>query len=259
MLSPALAVSLVDAGAVTQGYKVKTEMASGTIVSIASGSSDTVEKSDTKNESDLVGVIAAEGDSLIDLRPAGSEVRVAVSGDTSVLVSDINGEIKEGDQIAISPLAGVGMKLSDDIDNTKVVATASQALDKVSSDVSKTEVEMASGAKKAVTIGRISVNLLLNDRASASKKNTNFLSSVGEKITGKQTDPVKVIASTAVSVSTLALAGMILNGSVKGSFISLGRNPLSKESIINGLLRAVLLAIVIIAFGLSLSYMVLLV
>lgn len=258
VLSTTFASVLVAAGAVTQGFKAKTALPNGSVVSLSEKSSDTVEKTTLNNEKSLVGVAATEQDALVDLQPAGSEIRVAVSGDTSLLVTDLNGDIKPGDQLVVSPLSGITMKFSDDLTNIKIVATAGEAFGKNSAQVKQIEVEQSDGTKKTVYVGRISAQLLLSERSQESKQNKNILETVGEKLTGKPTNPVRLIASTIVAVSTFALAGLILNGSVKGSFISLGRNPLSKDSIVSGLFRAALLAIVIVAMGLTFAYLILL-
>ena len=248
----------VVAGAVTQGFKAKTSLPTGSVVSLAQKSSDTVEKSTLDNEGSLVGVTATEKEALIDLQPAGSEVRVAVSGDTSLLVTDLNGEIKPGDQLVISPLAGIAMKFSDDLSNSKIVATAGETFGTSSVGAKQLTVEQSGGGKKTVFVGRISAQLTLSERSREVKQTQNILASIGEKLTGRPTNPVRLIASTVVAVSTFALGGLILNGSIRGSFISLGRNPLSRDSIVSGLLRAALLAIVIVAMGLTFAYLILL-
>ncbi len=248
----------VAAGGVTQGFKAKTSLPTGAIVSLAENSSNTVEKATLENEKSLVGVTAAAKDALIDLQPAGSEIRVSVNGDTSLLVTNLNGDIESGDQLVVSPLAGIAMKNSPDLANNKIVATASQAFVKDKGEVKEFEVEQADGSKKKVVVGRISAKLLLGERTAATQQSQNSLVSIAEKLTGKPTNSIRLIASTVVSVSTFALAGVILNSSVKGSFISLGRNPLSKNSIFSSLLKVALLVIVIIAMGLTTAYLILL-
>ena len=250
---------VVFAGAVTQGFKANIAMPTGAVVSLAKGSSDTVEKTTYENESSLIGVSAAAKDALIDLQPAGSVIRVAVSGDTSLLVTDLNGDINPGDELVISPLSGIATKISDDVSTKKVIAAAGEKFSKSSTNTKQVEVSMPDGSKKSVVVGRIQVKLLLNDRSDKkAAAQSNILATVGQKLTGKPTSPLKLVASSVIAVSTFALAGLILNGSIKGSFISLGRNPLSRDSIVSSLLRASLLAVVITAMGLALAYVILL-
>jgi hypothetical protein len=250
----------VLAGAVTQGFKTSTPMPNGAVVSLAKGSSDTIEKTTYANESSLIGVTAAAKDALIDLQPAGSLIRVAVSGDTSVLVSDISGNIEPGDQLVISSLTGITGKLTTESAAKKVIGTAGEKFDANSANTTKVQTTLPDGSKKSVTVGRISAKLLLNNRSDQNNsQKDSFLSSIGQKLTGKPTSPLKLFASSIIAVSTFALAGLILNGSIKGSFISLGRNPLSRDSIVSSLFRASLLAVVITGMGLALAYVILIV
>ncbi|MBI3624396.1 hypothetical protein HY218_02060 [Candidatus Saccharibacteria bacterium] len=244
----------------TQGFKTKVSIPSGSVVSLTKGSSDTVEKTTTDNEDSIVGVTASAKDSIIDLQPAGSLIRVAVSGDTSILVTDLNGDIKTGDQLIISPLAGIAMRQTLDTISKKIIATAGANFGSSSVSFTKVQVDQIGGGKKSVLVGKITAKLILNDQPKVNvSQHQNLLSSIGQRLTGKQTSPTKVIAAAVVAVSTLALSGLILNGSVRGSFISLGRNPLSKDTILNGLLKTSLLAILIISTGLALAYVILLV
>lgn len=261
MLLAFFASGLVNAGAVTQGLKTDIALPTGAVVSLTKGSSDAIEKTTFDNEDRLVGVTATAKDALIDLQPSGSIIRVAVSGDTPLLVTNLNGDISPGDQLVISPLAGIAAKLKSDQPTKKIIGTAGQKFDKSLTDVKEFQVTLANGSKQNVIVGRISAQLLLNNRndQKSSTQNQNILAAVGQKLTGKPTNPLRLVASSLIAVGTFALAGLILNGSVKGSFISLGRNPLSKDSIVSSLFRASLLAVVITAMGLAMAYVILLV
>ena len=256
-----LVPSLAIASAVTQGYKTSIEMPNGAVVSLTKDSGDTVEKTTLQNEALLVGVAAAPEDALIDVQPAGSLIRVAVSGDTSLLVSDMDGDINPGDQLAISPLAGIATKMNSNTSTKKIIAAANEKFNKTVSNIKQVEVELVDGTKKTVFVGRITAKLLLNDRSDQKKssQNQSILATIGEKLTGKPTNPVRLVASSLIAIGTLAIAGLILNSSVKGSFISLGRNPLSKDSIISGILKVSLLGIAILALGFAFAYAVLIV
>ncbi len=250
---------LVLAGAVTQGFKTNVAIPTGSVVSLASNSSDQIEKSTFDNEARLIGVAASANDALIDLQPVGSLIRVAVSGDTTLLVTNLNGDISPGDQLVISPLSGIATKLNNDYPTKKIIATAGGSFSASTTNTITVEATTATGQKKTATVGRINAKLMLSDRSDQKAASQNILATVGEKLTGKPTNPVRLVASSVIAVSTFALAGLILNGSVKGSFISLGRNPLSKDSIVGGLFRASLLAVIITAMGLAMAYVVLLV
>ncbi len=257
-----LASGVVSAGAVTQGYKTNIAMPNGTVVSLVKGSGDTVEKTTVDNEASLVGVSAESGDALIDLRPAGSVIRIAVSGDTTVLVSNLNGDIKAGDQLVISPLAGITTKFSSDTTTKKIIGVAQQNFNPTSTGTTVVKAPQTDGTTKSITVGRIPVKLLLNDRndkSSPSEKKQSILAAIAEKLTGRPTSPLRLVASGLVTLSTFAVAGLIMNGTVKSSFISLGRNPLSRDTIIGSMLKVSLLAIAIVGMGVALAYVILIV
>ena len=93
---------------IAQGFKASgTDIVSGALVSLQSGSANTVELSTVGNQERLLGVAGSQ--SLIEFAN-GSPVQVVTSGATATLVSDINGAIKSGDRITASPIIGVGMK-----------------------------------------------------------------------------------------------------------------------------------------------------
>ena len=104
-----IATVAVGAGALTQGFLATVPVATGSIVSLTKGTSNTVEKTTLENESTLVGVASNSSDSLIGLQSAGSQILVTVSGDANLLVTDLNGEIKPGDKLTVSALSGVAM------------------------------------------------------------------------------------------------------------------------------------------------------
>lgn len=250
----------VGAAALTQGFLASSAIPTGSVVSITKGSSNSVEKTTQENESSLVGVATNSNTSLIDLQSAGSQILVALSGETTMLVTDFNGEIKKGDMLSISPISGVGMLYSTDVESKKIIANAGQDFNSKSTGATNIQMQDAGGGQKTVSVGSVSVKLVLSDKSSVvAGQNQNILSSFGEKVTGKQTTPMKSIIGLIVTVGAFVLAGMILNGSVRGGFISMGRNPLSRDSIVNGMLRAAILALVIIAMGLAGAYLILLV
>lgn len=49
----------------------------------------------------------------------------------------------------------------------------------------------------------------------------------------------------------------MMNASIKGSFVSLGRNPLARISILTNLMRVIIIALVVFAAGLTASYLIL--
>ena len=82
----------------------------GSIVSLTSLESKTVTLANTTNSDKIIGVAVGQTDSIIAVNPAADKVQITTSGGADVLVSDLNGDIKSGDKVAVSPFDGIGMK-----------------------------------------------------------------------------------------------------------------------------------------------------
>lgn len=114
--------SLSAVPSLSEGYTTEDEVAVGGLVSLIEDSADTVVASNRDNVDNLLGIVVSGATSPLILGTGTSgEVQVATSGSTSVLVSNINGEINQGDQITASPISGIGMRATS---NSKVIGVA---------------------------------------------------------------------------------------------------------------------------------------
>jgi len=229
---------VAQATVISQGYSAATDIAVGSVVSVSKDDSEQVEKSNTDNDYMLVGVVQDETGSLIDIQPKGSKVRVAISGDIKVLVSTINGDIKNGDRLIASPLSGIAAKEYPPAPGVKFVGVANQDFG-AGSGGTKTTITQNDGSTRDVYVGVIDAKIITGNRTPGGK-DQNVLTDVGKKLSGKSVNTVQVLAALVVFITSVVLTGMFLNGSIKGSFISLGRNPLSKDSIMTGLIRVII-------------------
>ncbi len=242
----------------TEGYESSAPVKIGTVVSLSKTGSNQIENTTEANDSRVLGVVAGANDSIIDLQPKGSNIKVAVSGETQILVTDSGGDIKQGDSLVISPLSGIAMKDNLDTKATKYLGVAKESFSSQSAGAQEVSVELSNGSKKNVAIGKIQASIILSERqAGKGPQNRNFLTSIGERIAGKPVSSLRVVASAAVLVSTLSITGFMLNASIKGSFVSLGRNPLARISIITNLMRVIVVVLVLFGAGLTAAYFVL--
>lgn len=246
----------VSAGSITQGYKATTELPIGAVVSLTSDGSQDVEKSNINNDSLLVGVVADAEDTLLDVLPAGSQVRVATSGDIKILVSTINGDIKSGSKLIASPLSGIAAVDYPPAPGVQYIAVANTGFNSSSANAKKIAITQNDGASKDVYVGTIAAKILLGNRSSTDKSK-NFLESVGKQIGGKDVSVLQVLTAGAIFLTSLGISGMIVFSSIKGSFVSIGRNPLSKDSILSGLFKVVALSIIIFGVGAVVAYFIL--
>lgn len=247
---------IASANSVTQGYRTKSAITKGAVVSLTQSGSQEVEKATSSNDGLLVGVVVDGPDSLVDVQPQGSQVRVGINGDVKILVSTVNGDVKAGDRLIASPLAGVAAVDYPPAPGSKYIAVAGSDFNFKSASSKKVSVDLADGSTKDVYAGLINAKLLLGNR-NPSTKDKNALTTLAKQISGKDVSLVQIVASLAVFITTVVLAGMVLQGSIKGTFISLGRNPLSRDSILTGLMRVIALSIVVLGAGAVVSYIIL--
>jgi hypothetical protein len=111
---------------ISQGFFTNDQASVGSIISLKKDSSDQVEVANSSNVSNLLGVVVNDGNSLLTLTSGQArQIQVATSGIVQVLVSNINGNISQGDPITASPIAGVGMRATT---TTRIVGNAQEGL-----------------------------------------------------------------------------------------------------------------------------------
>jgi hypothetical protein len=245
--SPALA-------SLSQGYATKTPIAAGSLVSLDPKSSGSVLVTDLNNTANLFGVVVPPSSASISLSGAGSgQVQVVTSGTASVFVSTAGGDIKVGDYISVSPIAGVGQKVSDS--GSKVVGTAQTDFNGSGEGVTKRSIEDSSGKKKEVAIGQIPVVIAVSTFTSTDGKQNyvvpSWLQNLSNTLAGKDVSPIRIIIAGIVLLVALASVTVLLYAAVRNSIISIGRNPLSKSSVLGGLMQVIAISggIMLLAAG----------
>ncbi|HLC91605.1 MAG TPA: hypothetical protein VJC09_00975 [Candidatus Saccharimonadales bacterium] len=249
---------LAQAASESQSYNSNTELTIGTVVSTDSPGGNNLELAKLDNEALMVGVVTNTEDSLIDIQPNGSNITIAKTGEVLIIVTDATGDIKSGDNLVISSLSGVATKDTADSKAKKYIAIASESFDANTSDTHTVNVTYADGSTKDVHVGSINAKMNLVDRPP--NKNTqdqNFIVALISRLIGKPVNKAKLIAATVVVVTTLLITGVMLQGSIRGSFIALGRNPLSKPLILSNLFRVIAISILILEVGIAVGYIIL--
>jgi hypothetical protein len=153
---------------------------------------------------------------------------VATTGTASVLVSTLNGDIKVGDQVAVSPFNGVGMKATS---GSKVVGLAQTDFNGGTAGATTDEVTTKDGHAHSVKVGYLRVNIALGTNSSVASGNVNGLQKIVQSITGHTVPTIRIIISLAVAVIALLALITLVYASIYGSIISIGRNPLAKYAV----------------------------
>lgn len=241
---------------ITQGYSTTDNVSIGSLVSLKSNTTDQVVAATTSNNNGLIGVVINSANSLLSISSEqAQQIQVATSGVVQVLVSNINGNIYQGDPITSSPISGVGMKATS---NSKVVGIAQDNLSTTSStNQSYTD---KSGAKHSVLLGEIPVLVNVSYYYKQPDKTLipQSLQNIANSLAGKTVNSLPIIISLVIFIVTLMVVTIIVYSMIHSSIISVGRNPMSQSAISRGLIQMSALVVGILAVAVISIYMVLL-
>lgn len=245
-----LAPTTVKAASISESFSSDEDLVIGAVISINQADTSKVELASDATAPYIAGVVTENTSGLITVSNNGDNVFAAVAGETSLLVSDINGEIKSGDLLIPSIIEGVAMKSSSQ-DNEYIIGVALQDFDS-SSDSNNTETIDG----QDVAIGSIQSRLLLGE-VSPVESSGSLIENIGTAITGEQVQSYRVIISSAIFLAGIIASSIMLFGAIKGSFNSLGRNPLAAKSIYSSLFRVTLISSGIMLATVLIAYVVL--
>lgn len=250
---------VAHAQTITRGYDVdeSTIVQRGMIVGLKLDDLNKVEPINSADPNRIHGVVVGAGDASFVLAEESQSVFVASGGKFEVLVSDQNGTISAGDFVTASSVSGIGMK--SDENQAVILGKAIDSFDGVSRKIAEAVVKDSQNNDKNIAIGRILVDISIrpnpNLRNSASMP--SFLKDASEFIAGKPVNPVRVYMSLVVLIATVVVAGALIYSGVRSGMTAIGRNPLSKKSIIRGMLQVILASLIIFLIGLFGVYLLL--
>lgn len=241
----------VMAAAISQGYNATQTIPAGAVVSLENNQLTLATGS---NATALLGVVVTGSAYLLNIDSAKT-VQVVTSGKASTLVSDINGEIKSGDKLAPSPIAGVAMKATE---SGKVLGIA--AADFGSNQSLQTEqIKDKFGKVRTVHIGSVIADINIVDYQLATGGTSALvagLQSVAGAASGKSVTPLKAILAAVVLILALAVSVIVLYSGVSSSIRSIGRNPLSKKFVVQGLVQVIIAVFIIMIAAFSVVYII---
>ena len=263
MIVASVGVSLVLGGAVavaalsnlSYAYQSTSEIAPGSLVSLDSGRQHYVLPANNQNGQQLLGVAVAPDNSLLTADAASGNVQVGLSGVVDVLVSTLNGSIARGDHIGVSAINGVGMKAAA---GTRVIG-ASQATFSASSPGATTRrISVANGRSETVAVGYVPVTIAISSEPDSGVSGAlagarQFVAS----IVGHPVSTLPVVVSAIVAVVALVAVIALIYGTVRGSLVSVGRNPLAKQAIFESLAQVMAMAALIVALAVITIYLTL--
>ncbi len=236
--------------AIARGYTTSdTGLQTGMVVTLNAQSSDTskVERATQDNNQRVVGVVTTIDDSLVTVASGTTKVLVESEGEVNAYVADLNGEVKKGDLLVISPLKGILMK--SDSSPTTIIGIAASDFSAGKAD----DYTIQDGtATKTAHIAKLKVNLNRQGSTNVNLSQVDSsLSRLGKAIVGKDVGEIRVVIAMVIFFIVLIAEGGILYGAISSAITALGRNPLARKIIRKELIRVVLIAIVVLFIGLG--------
>ncbi len=258
-VTTASAVSL--GGGSVQGYAAETPLDNGTIVQLTGKDSNKVKIATQSELQNMFGVTVDRNQLTFTISNENlqNEAYVAVSGTYSVLVSTQGGSISAGDYVTLSSINGVAMKAGTE--EKTVFGRAAGSFDGKGVTLGTSTLKDSTGkTSKTVALGTVSVtiNIQRNPNEKSTKVNVpDVLQRIGQAIAEKQVSAVRIYLSMGITAVSLIAAIVVLYSGVRNGLISIGRNPMSKQSIFRALLEIILTSILILIIGLFAVYLLL--
>lgn len=250
------AVSAAALATLSRSFATDTPITPGSLVSTETTAANTVTPANIDNGQQLIGVVVPLDQSLLAIDAASNKVQVALSGVTNVFVSTLGGTIKTGDQIAVSPINGVGMKAGDGM---RTIGIAQTNFGRDSPGATKQELHDKSGATQTVYIAAIPIAIVIGYSANSGNSQgiLGQISNLSSALAGHAVSTSQAVLSFLIAIIAIAALVALVYGAIHGSIISIGRNPLSRTSIYRSLAQVVLMALLIMVMATVIVYFIL--
>ena len=251
LLTGALVVGKASADTIVRAFRASGTLEPGWVVAIDKASSNTVVPAPASDPSRMYGVVIDPSQAPVTVRQQGQQVYVANSGAYQTLVSLSGGVIVPGDYISMSNTDGIGARASN-----RQAFVIGQALEKFDG---KNGV-ITTGAD-GLAIGRIPISIIPGKNPLVKNEATvpAFLRRVAEGIAGtdKNLTAARIWAALVVFIIAVAVAFGVLWIGIRSGMIAIGRNPLSRHSIMQSLLQVIVIAVLVLLTGLVGVYLLL--
>ncbi|MFO0781954.1 MAG: hypothetical protein U0524_03650 [Candidatus Saccharimonadales bacterium] len=242
LLVAGVSVAGAIAAEISKAYKTSQDIPDSSLVSLDPSKSGYVQLANTANGSQLFGVAVKSEDSLLAVDSQGGKVQVATTGSATVLASTLNGPIKVGDLISVSPFDGIGMKSTP---GANVIGLALTELNSSTDGVVRKQVTDKSGKTSSIDVGMVRITIGVgSDTSAGNGEELTGLQRFAKSLTGKVISPARIVISIVVAVIAITVLITLIYGAIYGSIISIGRNPLAKNAIFRSLSSVVLMAVI---------------
>lgn len=245
----------------TKTYNADTSVQIGMLVKLKKGDSSSVTALDGNSVKDLLGVAVSQNSTSISLTPSvvtAQQVLVTTSGRVGVLVSDQNGPIKSGDNLALSSIDGVAMAAN--ANQQQIIGKAASDFTGKNNVIGTIKMKDSTNKQQNVNIGRVYAVIAPSSNPQFQQQVDyipGFLTAIANTAAGKSVSVARIYLSLAVLISTVIISGNLMYAGVRSGMIAVGRNPLSKKSIIRSLIQTAIVALIVFISGVFAVYLLL--
>lgn len=216
---------------------------SGSLVSLATNRSDYVTLASTANAKQLIGVAVASKDSLLAVNTSSSTVQVSTSGIATALVSTLGGDINIGDQIAVSPFAGVGAKATP---GARIIGLAQTTFNAHTDGATTQTITDKANHSRQIALGYVRIGIAVGTAGGTSSgEQLSGLQRFARSLTGKTVPLGRIIISIIVALVALIALVTVIYASIFSGIISIGRNPLARYAVIRSLTMVLAMAVLV--------------
>jgi F0F1-type ATP synthase membrane subunit c/vacuolar-type H+-ATPase subunit K len=192
-------------------------------------------------DSSIYGIVNSSAAAVLSIPNLPNSEVVVSKGETAVRVSSVNGNIKKGDLLTTSKIAGVAELASK---TGYVIGTALA--------------DYSSADKTAVSL----INISLNIHASTDASNTreNLVDVLRSGLSGLGSNPIaalRYILAAAMVVTSFTIGFIYFGRIAKSGVEAIGRNPLAGTRIETSVFINVIIMAVVILVGLAVAYLIL--
>jgi len=234
---------------ISHSYKADESIPNGSVVSLDPQHSGYVQLATTANGSRVLGVALLNSDSLLAVDSDNAPIQVAINGSVNTLVSTLNGNIKVGDQISVSPFGGIGMGA---MPGTHVVGIAQTAFNNTSSGATAESVKDKTGQTRQIEVGYVRLSIAVGTAGNAGTGGTpqlNLLQKLVKSLTGHTVSIIRILLSIVVTIISIVSLVTLIYASIYGSIVSIGRNPLAQHAVFRTLTSVMVMAVLTIAIA----------
>jgi hypothetical protein len=186
----------------------------------------------------------------VELQSSKATVEVVTLGTVPTLISDINGSVKRGDPITLSPFPGTGMKR---VQTGRIIGVAQGDLGSAANITTQT-VKTSGGGTKSTQIGLLPVALSSGSESSNFGNIPSWIRGLANGVAGHQVSDFRVIVAMIIFTAAFVWTIILIYSGVVGGILATGRNPLSGGWVLANIIILLIYIAVVMGVTTALAY-----